>query len=291
MTGYVFKVQANLDPNHRDRVAFVRLCSGRFRRGMRLKHVRSGRALAVNNPIFFFARERDLAEEAYPGDIIGIPNHGTLRVGDALCEGDDVRFTGLPNFAPEVLRRIRLDDPIRGTTREGVPLHPEPGAAQESGRVLIRECDERMQGADRIPARGQRRKHLRAQRSAQVEHGHRGRQRGGSHRLGNRGDRMVGNGDEEDGIGMGRGVDGRSIARGWLGPGEQGMRWREIGPSNEGQLPDGVLPLQRRTEGQSGTPGPDDLEMADRLRHRRESAPPAAASGGRAARRGSSPGE
>jgi peptide chain release factor 3 len=114
VTGFVFKVQANMDANHRDRVAFVRLCSGRFRRGMRLKHVRSGRALAVNNPIFFFARERDLAEEAYPGDIIGIPNHGTLRVGDALCEGDDVRFTGLPNFAPEVLRRIRLDDPIRG---------------------------------------------------------------------------------------------------------------------------------------------------------------------------------
>jgi peptide chain release factor 3 len=114
VTGFVFKVQANMDANHRDRVAFVRICSGRFRRGMKLRHVRAGRPLAVNNPIFFFARERDLAEEAFPGDIIGIPNHGTLRVGDTLCEGDDVRFTGLPNFAPEVLRRIRLDDPIRG---------------------------------------------------------------------------------------------------------------------------------------------------------------------------------
>jgi len=114
VTGFVFKVQANMDANHRDRVAFVRICSGRFRRGMKLKPVRTGRLLAINNPIFFFARERDLAEEAFPGDIIGIPNHGTLRVGDALCEGEDVRFTGLPNFAPEVLRRIRLDDPIRG---------------------------------------------------------------------------------------------------------------------------------------------------------------------------------
>lgn len=113
VTGFVFKVQANMDPNHRDRVAFVRLCSGRFQRGMKLRQVRTGRMLTVSNPIFFFARERELAEEALPGDIIGIPNHGTLRVGDALCEGDDVKFTGIPNFAPEILRRIRLDDPIR----------------------------------------------------------------------------------------------------------------------------------------------------------------------------------
>jgi peptide chain release factor 3 len=113
VTGFVFKVQANMDPNHRDRLAFMRVCSGRFQRGMKLKQVRSGRTIAVHNPIFFFARERALAEEALPGDIIGIPNHGTLRVGDTLTEGEYLRFTGIPNFAPEVLRRLRLSDPIR----------------------------------------------------------------------------------------------------------------------------------------------------------------------------------
>ncbi len=113
VTGFVFKVQANMDPNHRDRVAFMRICSGRFRRGMKLTQVRTGKALSVYNPIFFFAQDRDLAEEAWPGDIIGIPNHGTLRVGDALTEGEALRFTGIPNFAPEILRRVRLDDPMR----------------------------------------------------------------------------------------------------------------------------------------------------------------------------------
>ncbi|MBI5506442.1 MAG: peptide chain release factor 3 [Deltaproteobacteria bacterium] len=113
VTGFVFKVQANMDPNHRDRVAFVRLCSGRFSRGMKLRHTRTGKTLAVHNPILFFAQKRELAEEALPGDIIGIPNHGTLRVGDTLTEGEDLRFTGIPNFAPEILRRVRLEDPMR----------------------------------------------------------------------------------------------------------------------------------------------------------------------------------
>ncbi|HEX9791334.1 MAG TPA: peptide chain release factor 3, partial [Kiloniellales bacterium] len=113
VTGFVFKVQANMDPKHRDRVAFVRLCSGQFRRGMKLHQVRSGKPMAVQNPILFFAQDRELAEEAWPGDIIGIPNHGTLRVGDTLTEGEAVRFTGIPNFAPEILRRVRLDDPMR----------------------------------------------------------------------------------------------------------------------------------------------------------------------------------
>ncbi|WP_137390834.1 peptide chain release factor 3 [Rhodoligotrophos defluvii] len=113
VTGFVFKVQANMDPNHRDRVAFMRLCSGTFRRGMKLKQVSSGKTIAVHSPIFFFAQERELADDALPGDIIGIPNHGVLRVGDALTEGEDVRFTGIPNFAPEILRRIRLDDPMK----------------------------------------------------------------------------------------------------------------------------------------------------------------------------------
>ncbi|MBI1392695.1 MAG: peptide chain release factor 3 [Alphaproteobacteria bacterium] len=113
VSGFVFKVQANMDPNHRDRIAFVRLCSGRFRRGMKLRLSRTGRSIAVQNPIFFFAQERELADEAAPGDIIGIPNHGTLRVGDSLTEGLAIDFTGIPNFAPEILRRVRLDEPMR----------------------------------------------------------------------------------------------------------------------------------------------------------------------------------
>lgn len=114
VTGFVFKVQANMDPNHRDRIAFVRLCSGRFKRGMKLKHVRSGKPMAIYNPILFFAQDREIADEAFPGDIIGVPNHGTLRVGDTLSESEEVRFTGIPNFAPEILRRVRLDDPMKG---------------------------------------------------------------------------------------------------------------------------------------------------------------------------------
>jgi peptide chain release factor 3 len=113
VTGFVFKVQANIDPQHRDRVAFLRLCSGRFRRGMKLKHSRSGRMMSVQNPVFFLARERNLAEEAWPGDIIGIPNHGTLRIGDTLTDGDEIRITGIPSFAPEILRRVRLEDPMK----------------------------------------------------------------------------------------------------------------------------------------------------------------------------------
>jgi len=113
VTGFVFKVQANMDPNHRDRVAFFRLCSGKFRRGMKLKQIGTGKTLAVSNPIFFFAQDRELADEAMPGDIIGIPNHGTLRVGDTLTEGEELRFTGIPNFAPDILRRVQLGDPLR----------------------------------------------------------------------------------------------------------------------------------------------------------------------------------
>jgi peptide chain release factor 3 len=113
VAGFVFKVQANMDKNHRDRIAFLRLCSGRFRRGMKLKQTRTGKAMTVSSPIFFFAKERELAEEAFPGDIIGIPNHGTLRVGDTLTEGEELRFNGIPDFAPEILSRVRLDDPMR----------------------------------------------------------------------------------------------------------------------------------------------------------------------------------
>jgi peptide chain release factor 3 len=113
VTGFVFKVQANMDPNHRDRVAFLRLASGRFRRGMKLKQSGTGKTMGVHNPILFFAQQRETVDEAWPGDIIGIPNHGVLRVGDTLSESGDVVFTGIPNFAPEILRRVRLADPMK----------------------------------------------------------------------------------------------------------------------------------------------------------------------------------
>jgi peptide chain release factor 3 len=114
VTGFIFKVQANMNPMHRDRIAFMRLCSGKFRRGMKLNQVGTGKSIAVHSPILFFARDRELAEEAFPGDIIGIPNHGTLRVGDTLTEGaPDITITGLPNFAPEILRRVVLKDPTK----------------------------------------------------------------------------------------------------------------------------------------------------------------------------------
>ena len=113
VTGFVFKVQANMDPKHRDRIAFLRLCSGHFERGMRLTLARGGKQVTVHNPIFFLAQQRGLAEEAWPGDIIGVPNHGQLRVCDALAETTPVRFTGIPNFAPEILMRVRLADAMR----------------------------------------------------------------------------------------------------------------------------------------------------------------------------------
>ncbi|MBZ0215480.1 MAG: peptide chain release factor 3, partial [Fimbriimonadaceae bacterium] len=111
--GFVFKVQANMDKNHRDRVAFMRLCSGHFRRGMKLYQVRTGKDLMVRSPIFFMAQDREIAEEGEPGDVIGLPNHGTIRVGDTFTEGEDLRFIGLPAFAPEILRRVRLGDMTR----------------------------------------------------------------------------------------------------------------------------------------------------------------------------------
>jgi len=113
VSGFVFKVQANMDPNHRDRIAMVRLSSGRFRRGMKLKVQNTGRQLGVHNPQMFFASERELAEEAFAGDVIGIPNHGVLRVGDSLSETGQIRFAGLPNFAPEILQRVRVKDPLK----------------------------------------------------------------------------------------------------------------------------------------------------------------------------------
>ncbi|MBI1208280.1 MAG: peptide chain release factor 3 [Azospirillum sp.] len=131
VTGFVFKVQANMDPNHRDRIAFLRLCSGHFRRGAKLRHVRTGKTMAVNNAVLFLARDRELAEDAWPGDIIGIPNHGSLRIGDTLTEGEELRFTGVPSFAPEHLQRVRLDDPMRAKhLRKALDHFAEEGASQ-----------------------------------------------------------------------------------------------------------------------------------------------------------------
>src|SRR6201992_288176 len=113
VSGFVFKVQANIDPGHRDRIAFRRLASGRFSRGMKLKVENTGKQISVNSPVLFFASERELAEEAYAGDVIGIPNPGVLRVGDSLSESGNLRFAGLPNFAPEILRRVRVKDPLK----------------------------------------------------------------------------------------------------------------------------------------------------------------------------------
>lgn len=112
VSGFVFKIQANMDPNHRDRVAFLRLCSGEFKRGMRLKTA-AGKQINVHAPMMFLAQDREIAEFAYAGDVIGVPNHGQLRVGDALSEAGDIRFEGIPNFAPEILRRARVADPLK----------------------------------------------------------------------------------------------------------------------------------------------------------------------------------
>lgn len=110
VTGFVFKVQANMNPQHRDRIAFMRVCSGKFRRGMKLFHARTQKQIAVTAPILFFAQQRQTADEAFPGDIIGIPNYGTIRVGDTFTEGEAMTFEGIPNFAPEILRRVAIDD-------------------------------------------------------------------------------------------------------------------------------------------------------------------------------------
>jgi len=113
VSGFVFKIQANMDPKHRDRIAFMRVCSGHFKRGMKLLHIRSDKQLVLHNPVLFLAQERELAEDAYAGDIIGIPNHGNLRIGDTLTEGERFNFSGIPSFAPELLQKARPVDPLK----------------------------------------------------------------------------------------------------------------------------------------------------------------------------------
>ncbi len=137
VAGFVFKIQANMDPRHRDRIAFVRLCSGHFNRGMKLKVCRSGKTLAVNNAVLFQARDRELAEEAFAGDIVGIPNHGALHIGDALTEGENLVFSGIPSFAPEHLRKVRPVDPMRAKhLGKALTQLAEEGAAQAFKRHM-----------------------------------------------------------------------------------------------------------------------------------------------------------
>ncbi len=131
MTAFVFKIQANMDPNHRDRIAFARLCSGKLNRGMKARLARTGKPITLSTPQFFFAQDRALADEAYAGDVVGIPNHGTLRIGDTLTEGEDIAFLGVPNFAPEILRRVKLGDPMKAKKlKEALQQMAEEGVVQ-----------------------------------------------------------------------------------------------------------------------------------------------------------------
>ncbi len=176
LTALVFKIQANMDPNHRDRIAFARVCSGRLVRGMRLKQVRTGKLIPLHAPQFFFARDREIADEAFAGDVVGIPNHGTLRIGDTLTEGEDVNFVGVPYFAPEILRRVRLDDAMKAKklrqalqelAEEGVVqlFRPQDGVAAAGGRgrhacsstCCSPGCMARIRRADRLRGHALRR--------------------------------------------------------------------------------------------------------------------------------------
>ncbi len=130
-TGVCFKIQANMDPAHRDRIAFLRVCSGRFERGMKLRVCRTGKDIRPGTVVSFLSQRRELLEEAYSGDIIGIPNHGTLRLGDTLTEGENLQFTGLPYFAPETFQTVELKDPMKSKQlRTGLQQLGEEGAIQ-----------------------------------------------------------------------------------------------------------------------------------------------------------------
>jgi peptide chain release factor 3 len=131
MSAFVFKIQANMDPNHRDRIAFARMCSGKLTRGMKAKLVRTGKNMSLTSPQFFFAQDRALADEAFAGDVVGIPNHGTLRIGDTLTDGEDLVFIGVPSFAPEIVRRVRLKDAMKAKKlKEALQQMSEEGVVQ-----------------------------------------------------------------------------------------------------------------------------------------------------------------
>lgn len=131
LTGFVFKIQANMDPAHRDRVAFMRVCSGRFAGGMKMQHVRLGKTVKAANALTFMAQDREQVETAWPGDIVGLHNHGTIAIGDTFTEGESLQFTGIPHFAPELFRRARLRDPLRlKALLKGLEQLSEEGATQ-----------------------------------------------------------------------------------------------------------------------------------------------------------------
>lgn len=131
LTGFVFKIQANMDPAHRDRIAFLRICSGCFEQGMKLRHVRLGKDIKIPNALTFMAQDRDSVDKAWPGDIIGVHNHGTISIGDSFSEGEKLQFTGIPNFAPELFRRAQLRDPLKlKALQKGLLQLSEEGATQ-----------------------------------------------------------------------------------------------------------------------------------------------------------------
>jgi peptide chain release factor 3 len=130
-SGFVFKIQANMDPKHRDRIAFMRICSGSYTQGMKMQHVRIGKDIRIADAVTFMAGERVLVEEALAGDIIGLHNHGTIQIGDTFTSGENLRFTGIPHFAPELFRRIRLKDPLKAKQlQKGLRQLSEEGSVQ-----------------------------------------------------------------------------------------------------------------------------------------------------------------
>ena len=131
LTGFVFKIQANMDPAHRDRVAFMRICSGRFQAGMKMQHVRLGKQVKAANALTFMAQDREHVDSAWPGDIVGLHNHGTISIGDTFTEGESLQFTGIPHFAPELFRRAQLRDPLKlKALQKGPEQLSEEGATQ-----------------------------------------------------------------------------------------------------------------------------------------------------------------
>jgi peptide chain release factor 3 len=131
LTGFVFKIQANMDPAHRDRVAFMRICSGRFQSGMKMQHVRLRKMVKAANALTFMAQDREHVENAWPGDIVGLHNHGTISIGDTFTEGESLQFTGIPHFAPELFRRAQLRDPLKlKALQKGLAQLSEEGATQ-----------------------------------------------------------------------------------------------------------------------------------------------------------------
>ncbi len=130
-SGFVFKIQANMDPKHRDRIAFLRVCSGRFDRGMKIRQIASDKQFTVNNAITFMAQDRSTTDEAFSGDIIGIPNHGTIRLGDTFTDSENLKFTGIPSFAPEFFRKARIKNPLKTKQlQKGLQQLSEEGATQ-----------------------------------------------------------------------------------------------------------------------------------------------------------------